>query len=66
MKTTDRAALDDWYAVGTAAEIAAPTRTRLLGQDIELFRGEDGAPVIREILDDGRRGPVLPARERYG
>jgi phenylpropionate dioxygenase-like ring-hydroxylating dioxygenase large terminal subunit len=67
MKTTDRAALDDWYAVETAADLTAtPVRTRLLGQDIELFRDADGAPVIREILDDGGRGPALPVEERYG
>ncbi|MFN3546675.1 MAG: aromatic ring-hydroxylating dioxygenase subunit alpha [Mesorhizobium sp.] len=67
MKTTDRAALDDWYAVETAADLTeAPVRTRLLGQDIELFRNATGEPVIREILDDGGRGPVLPAKERYG
>ncbi|WP_187969094.1 aromatic ring-hydroxylating dioxygenase subunit alpha [Aquibium microcysteis] len=67
MKTTDRAALDDWYAVETAADLTAtPVRTRLLGQDIELFRDAAGAPVIREILDDGGRGPALPVEERYG
>jgi phenylpropionate dioxygenase-like ring-hydroxylating dioxygenase large terminal subunit len=67
MKTTDRAALDDWYAVETAADLtAAPVRTRLLGQDIELHRDAAGAPVIREILDDGGRGPALPVQERYG
>ena len=67
MKTTDRAALDDWYAVETAADLTAtPVRTRLLGQDIELHRDAGGEPVIREILDDGGRGPVLPVQERYG
>jgi phenylpropionate dioxygenase-like ring-hydroxylating dioxygenase large terminal subunit len=67
MKTTDRAALDDWYAVETATDLTAtPVRTRLLGQEIELFRDASGAPVIREILDDGGRGPALPVQERYG
>jgi len=67
MKTTDRAALDDWYAVETAADLTArPVRTRLLGQDIELHRDAGGAPVVREILDDGGRGPALPVQERYG
>jgi phenylpropionate dioxygenase-like ring-hydroxylating dioxygenase large terminal subunit len=67
MKTTDRAALDDWYAVETAADLTAtPVRTRLLGQDIELHRDAAGAPLIREILDDGGRGPALPVQERYG
>jgi phenylpropionate dioxygenase-like ring-hydroxylating dioxygenase large terminal subunit len=67
MKTTDRAALDDWYAVETAVDLTATeVRTRLLGQDIELYRNTDGEPVVREILDDGGRGPALPVQERYG
>ncbi len=67
MKTTDRAALDDWYAVETAADLGSqPVTTRLLGQDIELHRDAGGRPVVREILDDGGRGPALPAQERYG
>ncbi|CDX29535.1 Phenylpropionate dioxygenase [Mesorhizobium sp. ORS 3359] len=67
MKTTDRAALDEWYAVATAVELGqAPVVTRLLGQDIELCRDEAGAPVIREILNDGGRSGALPAQERYG
>jgi len=67
MKTTDRAALDDWYAVATGAELgAASVRTRLLGQDIELRRNEAGTPFVREILDDGGRSAALPVQERYG
>jgi len=67
MKTTDRAALDDWYAVETAADLGSQlVTTRLLGQDIELHRDAAGRPVAREILDDGGRGPALPAQERYG
>ena len=67
MKTTDRAALDDWYAVETAVDLTTTqVRTRLLGQDIELYRNTDGEPVVREILDDGGRGPALPVQERYG
>jgi phenylpropionate dioxygenase-like ring-hydroxylating dioxygenase large terminal subunit len=67
MKTTDRAALDEWYAVATATELQRDAFvTRLLGQDIELNRDAGGTAVIREILDDGERGPTLPAQERYG
>ncbi|MER9469560.1 aromatic ring-hydroxylating dioxygenase subunit alpha [Mesorhizobium sp. M0482] len=67
MKTTDKAALDDWYAVETAADLGgAPSRTRLLGQDIELVRDAAGAITVREVLDDGGRGPALPVRQRYG
>ncbi len=66
-KTTDRAVLDDWYAVETATDLTSkPVRTRLLGQDIELYRNEGGTPVIREVMEDGEHGPPLPVRERYG
>jgi hypothetical protein len=67
MKTTDRAALDEWYAVETSTDLTAnPVRTRLLGQDIELRRDNAGTPVVREVLNDGARGPALPVLERYG
>ncbi|MCL6707668.1 aromatic ring-hydroxylating dioxygenase subunit alpha [Pseudomonas sp. R2.Fl] len=67
MKTTDRIALDDWYAIATASELTSrPIRTRLLGQDIEYGLSEGGSPLVREILEDGRRGPALPVKERYG
>ena len=37
-KTTDTAALDQWYAVETIADLGtSAVRTRLLGQDIELL-----------------------------
>lgn len=66
-KTTDAAALDHWYAVETIADLGTSAlRTRLLGQDIELCRDDDGTPRITEMLDDGTRGPALPFRERYG
>ncbi|MBZ9936601.1 aromatic ring-hydroxylating dioxygenase subunit alpha [Mesorhizobium sp. BR1-1-16] len=66
-RTTDRVALDDWYAVETSAELGAiPMRNRLLGQDIVSRRLADGAPLIREVLDDGSFGPPLPVAERYG
>jgi phenylpropionate dioxygenase-like ring-hydroxylating dioxygenase large terminal subunit len=66
-KTTDSAALDQWYAVETSADLGTvAVRTRLLGQDIELHRDDNGAPRITEVLDDGTRGPALPFRERYG
>lgn len=66
-KTTDRVALDQWYAVETSADLGgAIVRTRLLGQDIALRRDDRGMPVITEIGDDGASGPALPFRERYG
>jgi phenylpropionate dioxygenase-like ring-hydroxylating dioxygenase large terminal subunit len=66
-KTTDMAALDQWYAVETSANLGGgPIRTRLLGQDIELCRDDRGMLVIIEIYENGNRGPPLPVRERYG
>ncbi|KRB61176.1 (2Fe-2S)-binding protein [Rhizobium sp. Root708] len=66
-KTTDKAALNEWYAIETAAELTAkPVRSRLLGQDIELFRREDGQPVVREMEAGWPTGPALPVREKYG
>ncbi|GJE27841.1 aromatic ring-hydroxylating dioxygenase subunit alpha [Methylobacterium organophilum] len=67
MKTTDPVALNEWYAIETAAEVTArPRATRLLGQDIVSERREDGAFLVRERAADGSLGPALPARERYG
>ncbi|NGO66455.1 aromatic ring-hydroxylating dioxygenase subunit alpha [Rhizobium daejeonense] len=67
MKTTDQVALNDWYAIATASELTVrPVTTRLLGQDIEYRISESGSPLVREILDDGARGPALPVQVRYG
>jgi phenylpropionate dioxygenase-like ring-hydroxylating dioxygenase large terminal subunit len=66
-KTTDPVALNQWYAVETVSEIAnKPIVTRLLGQDIEISRAGDKGFLVREILDDGARGPALPVQEKYG
>jgi phenylpropionate dioxygenase-like ring-hydroxylating dioxygenase large terminal subunit len=60
MKTTDRVALDEWYAVASAHEVGLrPSTTVLLGQPIELWR--DGEVRAREI-----GGGELPVRIRYG
>lgn len=58
MKTTDRVALDDWYAVASADDI--PDATVLLGQKI-LFR-RDGETIRLREAD----GPELPVKIRYG
>src|SRR5439155_713746 len=59
-KTTDEAALDQWYAVETSADLgSAPIRTRLLGQDIELRRDARSTPAITEVYENGTRGPPL-------
>ncbi|MGA7323651.1 MAG: aromatic ring-hydroxylating dioxygenase subunit alpha [Rhodomicrobium sp.] len=66
VKTRDKVALDQWYALETSADLGAdPVFTRLLGQDIEMFRDSAGQPVICEILDGGGRSAPLPVRERY-
>jgi phenylpropionate dioxygenase-like ring-hydroxylating dioxygenase large terminal subunit len=65
-RTTDRVALDQWYAIATLDEFDhRPMRTRLLGQDIIYRQGPDG-PKVREIGADGRCGAPLPIHKRYG
>jgi phenylpropionate dioxygenase-like ring-hydroxylating dioxygenase large terminal subunit len=64
-KTTDRIALDEWYAVATLSELTErPVRARLLGQDI-VYRGGAGGPSVCEVDADGRLGEPLPVRARY-
>ena len=59
--TTDRVALDDWYAVESIATLGtAPRRQRLLGQDIVVWRDEAGQAHARADRHD------LPVIERYG
>nr|WP_245205751.1 MULTISPECIES: aromatic ring-hydroxylating dioxygenase subunit alpha [unclassified Rhizobium] len=59
--------MNEWYAVETSSDLTTtPIRTRLLGQDIELFRRENGEVVIREIDAGWPSGPALPVREKYG
>ena len=66
-KTTDRAALDQWYCVDDVDDItASPRHTRLLGQDIVLRRGEGGAILCNEVLADGAMGADVPIKERFG
>jgi len=61
MKTGDRVALDDWYAVASAPALGAtPQATVLLGQEIELWRDGD------EIRARETGGPALPVKVRYG
>ena len=66
-KTTDRAALDQWYCVDDVDDIGATSRhTRLLGQDILLRRADDGALLCNELLADGAIATEVPIKERYG
>ena len=67
MKTDDRVALDEWYAIATASEVGIePRTTRLLGQEIVCERKPDGTALVRERSDEGTLGPPLLASERYG
>jgi phenylpropionate dioxygenase-like ring-hydroxylating dioxygenase large terminal subunit len=60
---SDKAALDQWYPLGTEAEIAfGTTQTRLLGSDLTIERCRDGAVIVREA---GRDEP-LPLIKRFG
>lgn len=61
-KTTDKIALDEWYAVGFAADMAEPRRTTLLGQDILIAR--DAANRITVAECDA--GTPVRAELRYG
>lgn len=66
-KTTDPVVLNDWYAVESSADRGLyPSRTRLLGQDIELVRQADGMILVTEILGEGERSAPLPVQEKYG
>src|SRR5580698_1298460 len=64
-RTTDRVALDQWYAIATLGEFDKhPVRTMLLGQAIIYRQGSEG-PDVRAIGADGQIGEALPVRERY-
>ena len=61
MRTRDRVALDEWYAVASADELGpAPWPTRLLGEDITLARTPAG------LAAHDAAGAPLPLCERYG
>jgi phenylpropionate dioxygenase-like ring-hydroxylating dioxygenase large terminal subunit len=63
-KTTDPAALDDWYVVASETDIAEGKSydTRLLGQPIHVARDDAGRAVCVEIGS----GAVAHVAERYG
>ena len=66
-KTTDRAALDQWYCIDDVDDITTvPRSTRLLGQPIVVCRDGAGNICANEVLDDGSRGGAVPVKERYG
>jgi phenylpropionate dioxygenase-like ring-hydroxylating dioxygenase large terminal subunit len=66
-KTTDRAALDQWYCIDDVDDITtAPRNTRLLGQDIVLRRDADDSILVNEVQPDGAYGAAVPVNERFG
>jgi phenylpropionate dioxygenase-like ring-hydroxylating dioxygenase large terminal subunit len=66
-RTTDRVALDQWYAIDRSVDIQGEARLgRLLGQDIVSRRLADGSLGINALGDDGSAAAALPACDRYG
>ncbi len=66
-RTTDKAALDQWYCVDDLDDIAStPRRTRLLGEEIVLGRKDDGTVTCHVVSGSGAPGEALPVQERYG
>jgi phenylpropionate dioxygenase-like ring-hydroxylating dioxygenase large terminal subunit len=62
-RTTDKAALDQWYCIEQLQEIAAGrTANRLLGTDLAVTRQDDGDITVTIA---GFENP-LPTRQRYG
>ncbi len=60
---SDKAALDQWYPLGTETEIVyGRSSTRLLGTDLSLERLPDGAVTVTA---EGRASP-LPIIKRFG
>lgn len=60
---SDKAALDQWYPLGTETEIAyGHSTTRLLGTDLDIERSKDGSIVVTA---DGRAEP-LDIISRFG
>ncbi len=66
--TQDRAALDDWYVAGIAADVTpeAPRQTRLLGQDIVVTRRIAGGPATVTLQGGAEDGRPARVEERYG
>ena len=66
-RTTDRAALDQWYCVDDLDDIVGtPRRTCLLGQEIVVGRDAYGAVRVNEVAPDGSVGAAAPVKQRYG
>ena len=65
-RTNDQVALDEWYAVAFTAEIpkGSSETTTLLGQNLTIHRGWDGA--FQCVLSEGASETPPVLKERYG
>ncbi len=62
-KCSDKAALDQWYPLGTETEIAfGHSTTRLLGNDLTIDRAMDGTVTVKA----SDRDEPLPIIKRFG
>ena len=63
----ERAALDQWYVLDAATDIARePRRNRLLGRDLITRRDAAGTVEVATVADRGAGGEPVRVRERYG
>ena len=66
-RPAEKASLDQWYVIDATSDIPAEAKpNRLLGRDLVVSRDAEGTVVVREKLEGGALGEILPTRERYG
>jgi phenylpropionate dioxygenase-like ring-hydroxylating dioxygenase large terminal subunit len=66
-RPAEKASLDQWYVIDAVTDIPAEAKpNRLLGRDLVVARDADGTVIVREKLEGGALGEILPTRERYG
>lgn len=66
-RPAEKASLDQWYVIDSTSDIPAEAKpNRLLGRDLIVSRDAEGTVVVREKLEGGALGEILPTRERYG
>lgn len=66
-RPAEKASLDQWYVIDATSDIPAEAKpNRLLGRDLVVSRDATGTVIVREKLEGGALGEILPTRERYG
>ena len=66
-RPAEKASLDQWYVIDATSDILPEAKpNRLLGRDLVVAREADGTVIVREKLEGGSLGEILPTRERYG